>query len=53
MPALNRENFHRLDRLFKSLLIDGFTIRTGHSYLPRTFVSNFIRLTTSQVAGVM
>jgi len=25
-------DFHRLGRLFKSLLVDGFTIRTGRSY---------------------
>jgi hypothetical protein len=46
MPELNRENFHCFGHLFNSLLMDGFMICKGNSYLPRTFASNLIWLTT-------
>ncbi len=41
-----KDIFFILGRLGKSLLIDGFPMRTGRSDSPRTLVSNFIWLCT-------
>jgi hypothetical protein len=41
----NRRTFHSLGCPFKSLLVDGFAIRTGRT-MPGTLASNFIRLIT-------